>query len=192
MDLPLLCGTSKDTIPYATGYLSVPENKVTEYKEKYIENNGKFKIGFAFEGSGASVETKRDIPVTFFYRLMRMNNIDMYCFQVDDLFNQLNKVPGDCEFKRLGSTFKNWQDTACAIKNMDLMISSDNGVMNLAGALGAKTFGIFNSMSEWRWIDTKGENVKWYTSVKPFACDTTDNWDFAMRNVIEEVKNLAF
>jgi ADP-heptose:LPS heptosyltransferase len=119
-----------------------------------------------------------------------MENVDMYCFQVDDIFKQIDKVPSDCRFKKLGSTFRTWEDTACAVQCMDLMITTDNGILNLAGALGKKTFGIFNSMSEWRWIDTKGENVKWYSSVKPFACDTTNNWTYAMNNVAEEVKKL--
>ena len=191
MDLPLVCGTTKDTIPCSAGYLNVPDEKVKEYGNKYIKDNKKFKIGFAFEGSEASLETKRDIPLNYFYGLMKFDNIDMYSLQVDDLFGQQDKVPSDCKFKRLGGTFKNWEDTACAIKNMNLIITTDNGIMNLAGALGSKTFGIFNSMSEWRWIDTKGENVKWYNSVKPFACNTTDNWNFAMDNVMNEVRKLV-
>lgn len=188
MDLPLLFGTTKDNIPYSEGYLNVPAEKVKRYRDKYIENNNNLKIGFAFEGSKASLDTKRDIPLTYFYKLMRMEGVDMYCCQVGDLFNQLRSVPGDCKFKQLGSTFRNWEDTACALKNMDLVITTDNGVMNLAGALGVRTLGIFNSMSEWRWFNTAGDNVGWYKSVKPYACDTTDNWDYAMRNVIEEVK----
>ena len=31
-----------------------------------------------------------------------------------------------------------------------IMVTTDNGVMNLAGALGIKTFGIFNRIVEWR------------------------------------------
>lgn len=191
MDLPLICGTTKDTIPYAEGYLKVPSDKVEAYRKANIEPSNRLKIGFSFEGAEASLETKRDIPLEYFYRFMRMENVDMYCFQVGDLFKQMDKVPVDCRFKKLGSTFKTWEDTACAMECMDLIITTDNGILNLAGALGKKTFGIFNSMSEWRWIDTKGEDVKWYKSVKPFACDTTNNWTFAMNNVAEEVKKLV-
>lgn len=190
MDLPLICGTTKDTIPYSEGYLNVPNELVEEYRKNYIESNNKLKIGFAFEGAEASLETKRDIPLEYFYRFMRMENVDMYCFQVGDLFKQLDRVPSDCKFKKLGSTFRTWEDTACAMKCMDLIITSDNGILNLAGALGVKTFGVFNSMSEWRWIDTKGEDVKWYKSVKPFSCDISNNWTYAMNNVAEEVKKL--
>ena len=190
MDLPLVCNLKADNIPYAQGYLSVPEDKVKEYKKKYIKRNKKFKIGIAFEGSQASLETKRDIPLELFYPLMKMKNVDLYCFQVGDIFKQLDKVPSDCKFTKLAGSFKTWEDTACAMKNMDLMITSDNGVMNLAGALGVKTFGVFNSMTEWRWIKTQGDDVAWYSSVKPFQCPSTDNWICVMEEVIKEVKKL--
>lgn len=191
MDLPLVTKLTKDTIPYAEGYLSVPDKKVEEYKNKYIRMSKNLKIGFAFEGSEASLETKRDIPVKEFYELMRAKNIDMYCFQVGDIYKQLEKVPRDCKFTKLGETFRDWEDTACAIKCMDLMITSDNGVMNLSGALGAKTFGVFNSMTEWRWIKTKGDNIAWYNSIKPFQCTFTDNWHSAMTEVTREALEFA-
>ena len=191
MDLPLVYRLKRTSIPYAEGYLDVPEEKIKNYRRGVIKNNGKFRVGFAYEGSAASLETKRDIPIEEFYELMKIENIDMYCFQVGDIYSQLDKVPKECKFIKLGETFNNWQDTACAMKCMDVMITSDNGVMNLAGALGVKTFGIFNSFTEWRWIKTKGNDVAWYKSVKPFQCATTNEWYSAMHPAIEEIKKLA-
>ena len=191
MDLPIVFDMRATNIPYSEGYLKVPEEKVKEYKKKYIKKTKKFKIGFAFEGSEVSLETKRDIPIEEFYPLMKMKNVDLYCFQVGDIFKQLDKVPKSYKFTKLGDTFSNWEDTACAVENMDLMITSDNGVMNLAGALGVKTFGVFNSMTEWRWIDTTGNDVAWYKSVKPFQCTSTDDWRSAMSRVIDEVEKLT-
>ena len=191
MDLPLVCNLKADNIPYAEGYLKVPESKVKEYGEKYIKKSSKLKVGFAFEGSEASLVTKRDIPVELFYKIMKMKNVDVYCLQVGDIYKQLDRVPRNCKFTRLGGTFNNWEDTACAIENMDLIITSDNGVMNLAGALGAKTFGVFNSMTEWRWIKTQGDDIAWYKSIRPFQCPSTDDWASAMKEVTEEVRKLA-
>ena len=112
-------------------------------------------------------------------------------FQVGDIFGQLKEVPKSCKYTPLAGTFRNWEDTALALKNMDLVITSDNGVMNLAGALGVKTFGVFNSMTEWRWIKTQGDDIAWYKSVKPFQCPSTNDWESAMKKVTEEVFILA-
>lgn len=191
MDLPLLLGTTPDNIPYAEGYLKVSKKKVKEYADKYIKDEKKFKVGIAFEGSLHSKKTMRDIPLKFFYPLMQLPNVDLYILQVGDLEGQLPKVPDYYNYINLGPTFKNWEDTACAIENMDLVITSDNGIMNLAGALGKKTFGMFNSITEWRWFDTSGDDIVWYKTIKPFQCASDQEWLPPMNKAIAEVKQLA-
>jgi len=190
MDLPIVLATQPDSIPNAEGYLRVPKTKINAYRKKYINNNEKLKIGIAFEGTMASKETDRDIPLEFLYPLMKMPEVEVYSFQVDDLSRQMDRVPDDCNLIRLGKTFKNWNDTACAMNCMDLMITTDNGVMNLAGALGIKTFGLFNTIVEWRWFKTQGDDIAWYKSIKPFQCPTSKAWDIPMKDVIEEVQKI--
>ena len=192
MDLPLVCNmtTAKD-IPLAKGYLKVPKNKVERYRKQYIGDDKTFKIGIAYEGTLSSKETQRDIELAKLYPLMALPNVTVYSFQVDDLTNQMDAVPEGYNFRRLGKTFSNWEDTACAMKCMDLMLTTDNGVMNLAGALGVKTFGLFNSITEWRWFKTKGEDIAWYKSIKPFQCPVDGAWEVAVAYALEEVKKLA-
>ena len=191
MDLPILCETTSTTIPRAEGFLNVPYEKVQKYYEQYINKNEKFKIGIAYEGTLSSKETDRDILLSYFYPLMQLPNVEVYCFQVDDLTNQMDSVPPECHFVKLGPTFKNWEDTACAMKCMDLMISTDNGVMNLAGALGVKTFGLFNTITEWRWFNVQGEDIVWYKSIKPFQCPESGSWDVVMNQVLSEINKIT-
>ena len=190
MDLPIVCETQPDTIPGAKGYLKVSKAKINAYKKQHINDNDKLKIGIAYEGTLASKETDRDIPLHFMHPLMMLPEVEVYSFQVDDLTRQMDRIPKEANLIRLGKTFKNWEDTACAMNCMDLMITTDNGVMNLAGALGIKTFGLFNTITEWRWFKTKGEDIAWYKSIKPFQCPTSKAWDVVMNEVITEVKNI--
>ena len=170
--------------------MKVSKEKIKEYKKKHIDDNGRLRIGIAYEGTLASKETDRDIPLHFMYPLMRMPEVDVYSFQVEDLTRQMDRVPDDANLIRLGATFKNWEDTAAAMKNMDLMVTTDNGVMNLAGALGVKTFGLFNTITEWRWFKTTGNDIAWYKSIKPFQCPTSKDWGTPMKQVIEEVEKM--
>lgn len=190
MDLPIVCETSSDTIPKADGYLRVPKSKINAYRKEHIIENDKIKIGIAYEGTLASKETDRDIPLEYLYPLMRMPDVDVYSFQVDDLSMQMDKIPEDAKLIRLGKTFKNWEDTACAMMNMDLMVTTDNGVMNLAGALGVKTFGLFNRIVEWRWFKTSGQDIGWYKSIKPFQAPTAGAWDVVIKQAVEEIDKL--
>lgn len=191
MDLPMVLGVTPETIPFTDKYLKVSASKVKAYGDKYIKDKKKFKIGIAFEGSIHSFKTKRDVPLSYFYPLMKLPNVDVYLLQVDDLRKQIPQIPVGCNYISLGGTFKNWEDTACAIQNMDLVVSSDNGVMNLAGALGKKTFGLFNSITEWRWFKTTGDDIAWYKSIKPFQCVEDEVWKAPMDKVLAEVEELA-
>ncbi len=190
MDLPIVCETTPENIPKSEGYLKVTKTKINAYRKKYINDNDKLKIGIAFEGTAASKETDRDIPLEFMYPLMRMPEVEVYSFQVDDLTRQMDRIPADAQLIRLGKTFKNWEDTACAMNCMDLMVTTDNGVMNLAGALGVKTFGLFNTITEWRWFKTQGDDIAWYKSIKPFQCPTSKAWDIPMAEVVKEVQKM--
>lgn len=183
MDLPIVCETKPSTIPKAGGYLKVPKAKINAYKKQYINDNDKIKIGICYEGTLASKETDRDIPLSYLYPLMKLPDVEVYSFQVDDLTNQMDRVPPDANLIRLGRTFKNWEDTACAMNCMDFMVSTDNGVMNLAGALGIKTFGLFNRIVEWRWFKVEGEDIAWYKSIKPFQCPTSGEWETPVSKV---------
>ena len=190
MDLPIVCNTQPDNIPKTNGYLRVPKTKINEYKKKYINNNDKIKIGIAYEGTLASKETDRDIQLSYLYPLMKLPDVEVYSFQVDDLTRQMDRIPSDVNMIRLGSTFKNWEDTACAMNCMDLMVTTDNGVMNLAGALGIKTFGLFNRIVEWRWFKTEGDDIGWYKSIKPFQAPTAGAWEVPVDNVMKELENI--
>ncbi len=190
MDLPIVCETKPDTIPCSGGYLKVSRAKVNAYRKEHINDNNKLKIGIAYEGTLASKETDRDIPLEFLHPLMMMPGVEVYSFQVDDLTNQMDKVPEDANLIRLGKTFKNWEDTAAAMKSMDLMVTTDNGVMNLAGALGVKTFALFNKITEWRWFQTEGKDIAWYKSIRPFQAPTSKAWEVPVFQIIEEVRKL--
>lgn len=190
MDLPIVCETKPSTIPKAGGYLKVPKSKINAYKKEFINDNDKIKIGIAYEGTLASKETDRDIPLRFLYPLMELPDVEVYSFQVDDLTRQMDMVPPEAQLIRLGRTFKNWEDTACAMNCMDFMVTTDNGVMNLAGALGIKTFGLFNRIVEWRWFKTEGNDIAWYKSIKPFQCPTSGEWEVPVNKVLEEVEKI--
>lgn len=190
MDLPIVCETQPNTIPKSQGYLKVSKPKINAYKKQHINDNDKIKIGIAYEGTLASKETDRDIPLHYLYPLMRLPDVEVYSFQVDDLTRQMDRIPEDTQLIRLGRTFKNWEDTACAMKNMDLMVTTDNGVMNLAGALGVKTFGLFNRIVEWRWFKTEGDDIAWYKSIKPFQAPTAGAWEIPVQAVLEEVDKI--
>ena len=116
---------------------------------------------------------------------MKSDKIQLYSLQVGETSEQISKYP---QIIDLGKDFNDFTDTANAISGLDLVITSDNVILNLAGALGKRTYAIFNKYPNYRWFDLSGENVKWYNSVKPFQCDEENNWVSAFAKVEEALK----
>lgn len=177
MDLPLLLNIDFENLPGKNGYIPIPKGDI---------KNNKFKIGICYSGSKDGIKTCRDIPLTKLYPLFELP-VEIYSFQKEDLKNQESKVPYS-NFIKLGNTFNSWLDTAKAMSCMDLIITTDNGILNLAGALGVKTFALFNKYPEFRWFDLT-EDLKWY-SIKPFQCKEFNEWDEVVERVKKEVENV--
>lgn len=188
MDLPYLFDESPDKMFDSDGYLQVDEDKLEAFRKKYIKDNDKIKIGLSYHGTVQSNSTYRDMYVTEFLPLFKMEGVEFYSFQADEYAEELKGLPRGIKVHNLGKKFKNFEDTACAMKCMDLIISTDNVVMNLGGALGVKTFGIFNVFSECRWYKTEGEDIGWYKSVEPFRAENYNEW----KPVIEKIKERIF
>ena len=189
MDTPFLFNESADNITGAYGYLKADENKIKEFKNKYINNNNKLKIGLAYHGTKESILTYRDISIKKFLPLFKMDNVEFYSFQSDIYADEIKELDPSVEIFDLGKLFENFEDTACAMNCMDLIISTDNVVMNLAGALGIKTFALFNVFTESRWFKTKGDDIGWYKSVKPFQVKSFNQWDQVIMDIKKEIIN---
>lgn len=162
LDVPYVLKIEITDLPYTEGYLDVPF-------EKDSTPNKKLKIGIANSGSKDANYNIRNIDLSEFKILKEKLDCDLYYLQKEE-------INPDFEITNLGKTFNNFTETASAIKNMDLIISTDNVILNLSGALGVKTVGLFNKDTNYRWFKTDGENVGWYNSVIPLQVQKQDDW----------------
>lgn len=185
MSLMHFLNATKENIPSAEGYLKANPNRIKEYKKEYFDNDC-FKIGITWEGAAAG-NKKRNVPLEAFYALAKLKNVKVYSFQKGIDSNLLKNLPKGVEIIDLGKTFKSFADTAAAMANLDLFVTSDNSVFNLAGALGQRTFLLMNKDSEWRWfLDDK--TTPWYKSVQIFKKENElDSWDLLIDRVIKTI-----
>lgn len=182
MDLPYPLGVDSYFIPYSSKYLS------ETIKKEY--DTDKLNIGISYSGDLSANYDGRDVELKAFYDLARLDGVQLYSLQKGEPANQLSSLPQDVNIVDLGRTFDTFVDTANAISGLDLVISTDNVLLNLAGALGVKTLGLFNKYPNYRWFDLSGENVVWYESVKPLQCQVEDDWESLFNQVEEIVKTL--
>lgn len=170
LDAPLALNTDISTIPYKNGYLEVDRHKIDKYAKKYLKKSENLKVGIAYSGDKSANYNGRDIELNRFRNLLNIEGIDFYSLQVNGEDESLYNITS------LGNTFKSFTDTACAMKNMDIIISTDNVILNLAGALGITTYGLFNKFPNYRWYKLNGKDVGWYSSVIPLQAEETNCW----------------
>ena len=80
----------------------------------------------------------------------------------------------------------NFEDTAGAIANCDLIVTSDSCIAHLAGAMGIKTLVLLSYVPEWRW-GLEGNSTFWYNKMKLIRQKAPGNWHDVMAEVKIEI-----
>lgn len=184
LDAPYVLKTKSDDIPLAQGYLEIGENDVKNYAKKYLKRSDNLKIAIACAGDKDSNYNIRDIEINKFNILTDIKGLDFYSLQY-------NQTPDNPKIIPLGNTFTNFVDSACAVKNMDLIITTDNVILNLAGALGVKTIGLFNKQTNYRWFKLNSGDIGWYASVKPLQAKKQNDWDEVFSEIVNILSNIT-
>ena len=187
MDIPFLTKMDFNSIPLPEGYLRIDEEKVAEFKGKYFDNN-LLKVGIFYLGGEQEKRNARfrAIELKKLTKLMCLDGVQLYSFQKDDKYGELNEFP---QIIDLGKDFRDFSDTAAAMKNLDVMVTIDSAPVHLAGALGIKTFLMLPKYSEWRWfLDEK--NTPWYKSVELFRQSDSSCWDNVVEDVFDKLSTL--
>ncbi len=97
-------------------------------------------------------------------------NVQLYSFQRD---NDLISLPENVI--DLGPQLKDWEDTAAALTEMDLVISSCTSVAHMSAALGCPTWVIVPALPYFIW-SIPGETSPWYKSARVFRQEAFGDW----------------
>lgn len=176
--LPYYLKMDFNNIPNSEGYLKV---------DKSADKNKKLKIGLCWEAGNSDIRSTihRTININEFSELLNLD-YDFYSFQVDSSSDDYKKY----KITDLGSSFKNFTDTALALKDMDLLITVDTSVVNLAGALGINTYMLLPYYPDWRWFDND-DKTEWYDSVRIFKQTEKNSWHNEVLRIISELTKLS-
>lgn len=186
MNLPCYLGiNSENDIPLKEGYLKANLEKSGLFKQKYFDNSY-FKIGINWEGDTTN-ESTRKIPLNEFYPLFDLQSAKFYSLQVGQGIEQLDDAK-QFDITNLGAIFNDFSDTAAAIENLDLVITNDTAVANLAGAMGKECWIVLPFVQDWRWT-TDISRCIWYDSVKLFRQEYKDNWHGPFNQILNLLEN---
>jgi tetratricopeptide (TPR) repeat protein len=183
LSLPYLLGLKGDCVfESSDGYLSADKSLVEEFKKKYFETD-KLKVGIKWQGN-TSYDTDRVIPTEAFSPLIELEGTQFYSFQTFEGSEELQKLTSKYNIIDIGSKLIDFNQTAAALSNLDLVICNDTSLAHLAGALSIPCFVLLPYEVNWRWHENLNK-CDWYDSVKLFRQKSIGDWD----SVFEDVKN---
>lgn len=182
LDTPFVLKISAQNLPLCEKYLEVEDDKVKVYADKYLNKSNRIKVGICLHGNKNANYKGRDLELFKMQELFNLKDVEFYLLTEDKETEIQNLIP-------LGETFETFTDTACAVKNMDVVLSTDNVILNLAGSLGVKTLGLFTKYPNFRWFKLSGNDVGWYKSVRPVQIEDFDCNSALVSNLINYISD---
>jgi tetratricopeptide (TPR) repeat protein len=184
LSLPLVFGTTLETVPAFTSYIAANEEKTTFWRTLLGEKN-KPRIGLAWSGNP---QFDDDIN-----RSMRLKSLLPIMTDAADWFS-LQKDVRDHDLEQLATSplhdhsshFKDFSDTAALVSTLDLVISVDTSVGHLGGALGKPVWILLPFDPDFRWMRNRSDSP-WYPTAKLFRRTRRDVWSDVLEQVSAEL-----
>jgi tetratricopeptide (TPR) repeat protein len=184
LSLPLAFKTRLDTIPAPIAYLSAPQDRVIEWKQR-LPATGMRRIGIAWAGNANfKGDQTRSIGLARFLPLLSVAGIELFGLQKDLRDGDRDILRGHSRVMHLGDAMEDFSDTAAVMSSLDLVISSDTSVAHLAGALGKPVWVLLQYAADWRWLLGRSDSP-WYPTARLFRQPEIGDWESVIRQVAD-------
>ncbi len=175
LSLPMVLGTTLETIPGTVPYLS-PAPRSFEIGPPAIESP-RLKVGIAWAGSPTHQNDRhRSCRLADLAPLFDLPDVTFYSVQVGPQSAELG-APGPWSGRvvDLGRRLSDYAETSAALQQLDLLITVDTSVLHLAGAMGRPVWGLISERSDWRWLVDR-EETPWYPTAHLFRQHRLGDW----------------
>jgi tetratricopeptide (TPR) repeat protein len=213
LDLPLILGTTVETIPANVPYLSPPTSEFqlpapeastlpeppqaaqkdiphTPVPEPIEKPYRELKIGFVWASNPDNATSKkRSCPLAHFLSLTKIPGISLYSLQKDISEADQQLLEATSAVQDLRPQLQDFADTAAAIARLDLVISVDTAVAHLAGAMGKSVWTLLPFVADWRWLLHR-EDTPWYPTMQLFRQPQEGDWEGVFRQVEKRLQTV--
>ncbi|XGV98016.1 MAG: FkbM family methyltransferase [Leptolyngbya sp. BL-A-14] len=182
LDLPLLLGTTLETIPGDVPYLTPTSDfrlPIADLPSStpHTLHPTPFKIGIVWGANpDSSTSSKRSCELDRFLSLLQIPGVVLYSLQKHPTEADLALLEAYPTVQDLHEHLDDFADTAAAIAQLDLVISVDTAVAHLAGALGKPVWTLLASVADWRWLRDR-DDTPWYPTMRLFRQEQHGDWE---------------
>jgi hypothetical protein len=115
-----------------------------------------------------------------------VSEVRLYNLQVGPFAKQLNSPPAGMTILPLSLGFPTFAEQAGQIRGLDLVVTVDTAVANLAGALGVRTWVAAPEIPNWRWGRT-GVSTPWYPTTRIYRQPSPGDWRTVFANIARDL-----
>ena len=150
---------------------------------------GEFKVGLVWAGQPGHCEDElRSTRLADWGPVLEVPGVTFYSLQLGRAATQLAGF--EDRIHDLGPELGDWRDTAAVLQQLDLVISVDTAVANLAGAMGRPLWVPLYPVSDWRWL-LEGNTTPWYSTARLFRQPRIGEWAIVFAEVAAELRQLV-
>ena len=164
-----------------------PQNRARNGKKKQL------RIGICWASQNFPPEQKRRaLPLNDIKKLINIKDHYLIAFQVGDRESDFND-PAFNHVHNLAPELYNFEETAAAMLQCDLIISVDTACAHIASAIGQKTWLLLPVGCDWRYLelDRNGYKNLWYSNMRIFRQKELHNWSHPINAVKRALKRLS-
>lgn len=148
------------------------------------------RVGLVWASAAAHFEVAdKSAALAEMTALASVPNATFYSLQVGSPQAQLHPAPAGLVVEDLAPQLRDFADTAAAIAGLDVVISIDTAVANLAGAMGANVWVAAPFIPDWRWA-SEGPTSTWFPTATVYRQPRRGDWRSVFEAMASDLKVL--
>jgi hypothetical protein len=183
---------TRDSFPRHAGYLRADPGRVAHWRGRIAAAGAGPSVGVSWRGGTAKTRQRlRSLPLAELLRPFAGRPVRVVSLQYGECEEELAHARA-----ALGMPVEHWpealrdlDETAALITALDFVISVDNTVAHLAGALGRPGRVLLSSSPEWRYL-LRGTEMLWYPSLRLVRQPVPGDWGPVLDSIGEDIARL--
>ena len=164
--------------------IPLPQTKQRHWLKRQPKRPGT-RIGLVWEAGRKQTEnaqrasTRRSLPATLLLehalRWKRRFQVELVSLQLGHGQPWIHELVNQGQLVQL-SDQGDWENTACCVEQLDLVVSVDTAIVHLAGNLGIPCLLLLNHVHDWRWGSDEAP-LHWYPNQTILRCQQVNHWN---------------
>ncbi len=185
--LPVVFDVAPQTVP-APPYVHAEPERIEHFRAR-LAAPGRVRVGLVWSGNPNF--TRNDVRSCGLQTLGALDAVPgIAWFALQQGPARTEPAPANMRIAAINGEVADYADTAAIIAQLDLVITVDTSVANLAGALGRPAWVLLAKTPDWRWHQT-GDVSPWYPTLRLFRQRECGDWASVVADVAVELRKLV-